>query len=103
MKYLVKQEVQPDHLPQVQGQLWISEREWCDWWMYHPDLPRVAIRTYRDETYIKDLTDCLEQFRDMMSAKIETPKRGQFEIRQPVIESFNPEMGEIPQDVYMAG
>lgn len=96
IKHLIEQEVKPEHMPQVQGQLMIAEREWCDWWMYHPDLPRVGIRTYRDEVYIKKLSQCIDSFRDLMNEKIEKLQAMDcFEIRQPVLEE--------PQSTYMAG
>lgn len=70
IKYLVEKRIDPQHMPQIQGQLHITEREWCDWFMYHPDLPRVRIRTYRDEEYIKDLATALDQFRDIMGERL---------------------------------
>jgi hypothetical protein len=45
----------PAYYPQVQGQLLICEREWCDLDFYHPDLPGLTIRVYRDEEYISML------------------------------------------------
>lgn len=72
IKYLLENRVKDDFKPQIQGQLLICERDWCDWWMYHPLMPRVAIRTYRDEEYIKLLSDGLEKFRDLMESKINT-------------------------------
>jgi len=40
---------------QVQGQLWVTEREWCDLVSYHPDShkPTLTKRIHRDETQIK--------------------------------------------------
>lgn len=69
--HLLTDEVKADHIPQIQGQLFVAEREWCDYWMYHPDMPRVGVRTYRDDKFIARLKDCLDQFRDMMNEKIE--------------------------------
>lgn len=43
---------------QVQGQLWITERKWCDWISYCPavkDRPFFSVRVFRDEEYIKEL------------------------------------------------
>lgn len=98
--YLIKQEIAPEHKPQVFGQLHIGEFEWCDWTMYHPDLPRMDIRTYRDETYIKALADCLEQFRDIMGEKIiKLQSRGHFQIKAPIKKI--PKYG--PADYLMAG
>lgn len=86
VKYLVQQEVDPKNLPQVYGQIWIEEWEWCDWYMYHPDLPRVSIRTYRNEAYIKALAAAMTEFHDIMGNKIETLKeRGHFQPRIPSV------------------
>jgi len=44
-----------EHKPQVQGQLWIIEREWCDFISYCPALairPYFCVRVFRDEEYI---------------------------------------------------
>ena len=38
-----------DYRQQVQGQLAIAELEWVDLYAFHPSLPPVTIRTYRDE------------------------------------------------------
>lgn len=38
---------------QVQGQMWITEREFCDFLSYHPSMPALLVRVYRDEDYIK--------------------------------------------------
>ena len=45
----------PDYIQQTQGQIYVCEREWCDLVFYHPDLPGLAIRQYRDADIIKAL------------------------------------------------
>jgi len=55
------------HIPQVQGQLLIGEFEWVDRWAYHPDMPPVRVRTFRDEDYIAKLAEALEKFQEMMA------------------------------------
>lgn len=55
-------EAQDDHRPQVQGQLWITGRQWVDLVAYHPDLPTVITRYERDDLYIKKLADELPRF-----------------------------------------
>jgi hypothetical protein len=44
---------------QVQGQLWIAEREWCDFVSYNPDFPEnaqlIIRRVMRDEKAINEL------------------------------------------------
>lgn len=51
---------------QVQGQLWICEREWIDTLSYNPDLPPALIRQTRDEAFIKALEPLVEQFLSYM-------------------------------------
>lgn len=47
---------------QVQGSLWVSEREWWDVLSYHPSLPKALMRTYRDEEFIGKLAQLHGQF-----------------------------------------
>lgn len=47
--------VPPSYMPQLQGQLLVCEREWVDIMFYHPDLPGLTIKVYRDESYIREL------------------------------------------------
>lgn len=56
---ILKGKMPPCHNPQVQGQLWISEREWCDFVSFDPRIKTgssyFCVRIYRDEDYIKNL------------------------------------------------
>lgn len=47
---------------QVQGQLWITGREWSDTLSYHPDMPPALIRYERDEEYIAGLAEAVNIF-----------------------------------------
>ena len=40
---------------QIQGCMWISQREWWDFFAYHPEMPHVLVRVERDEDYIAKL------------------------------------------------
>lgn len=57
-----------EHIPQVQGQLWISERKWCDFVSFEPTLPENAQlfvqRIYRDDDYIQNLKVAVALFLD---------------------------------------
>lgn len=48
--------------PQVQGQLWLAEREWVDTLSFNPDLPPALVRQPRDEAFIKALAAAVDQF-----------------------------------------
>lgn len=52
---LERDRLPPEHVAQVQGQLWVSGREWCDFIAYWPKMPLFRIRVYRDEDYITNL------------------------------------------------
>ena len=49
---LLSDAVPAEHIPQIQGQMWISEREWVDFVSYWPKLPMFTKRVYRDDAYI---------------------------------------------------
>jgi hypothetical protein len=60
-----------EHKAQVQGQLWICEREWCDLLVYWPGLPPFIKRAYRDPGYIIQLSDAVDQFNEELSRVVE--------------------------------
>tara|TARA_Y100000310_G_C20679575_1_gene815119 strand:+ start:2005 stop:2616 length:612 start_codon:yes stop_codon:yes gene_type:complete len=55
-----------EYKAQVQGQLWVSEREWCDFVSFDPRIvgpsSYFCIRVNRDEDYIKELESKVNQF-----------------------------------------
>jgi hypothetical protein len=51
---------------QLQGQLWIAERQWVDFISYHPTLPKVKVRIERDEPFIEALSKGVDEFLDSM-------------------------------------
>lgn len=61
----------PEHVPQVQGQLLVAEREWCDFMSYWPKLPPFIIRVHRDEQYIKELSQSVDRFLSEMEELIQ--------------------------------
>ncbi len=65
----------PEHVAQVQGQLWISGRQWCDFVSYWPKLPLFCIRVQRDDAYIAALAVEVEAFNAELSAIIRKYQR----------------------------
>lgn len=59
---LLRDEFPPEHKAQCQGALWVCEREWVDIAVYWPKLPLFVKRAYRDEIYIKTLSDAVDRF-----------------------------------------
>lgn len=60
-----------EHVAQVQGQLWVAEREWCDFVSYWPKLKPFTKRVYRDEAYIKNLETAVAIFENEMAALLD--------------------------------
>ena len=56
VSYLRDGKVPSKYIPQIQGCLWITEREWWDFMSYNPSMQDLIVRVYRDEAYIKKLS-----------------------------------------------
>lgn len=72
-RYILEDKVISIYKPQIQGQLWVTERKWCDFLSYRPEnlkRPHFIKRVYRDEPYIKELaievTMFVSQLKDMV-------------------------------------
>ena len=51
-----------DYFPQIMGQLWLTERSWCDLCLYAPPLPLFVLRVPREDDYIANLATAVEAF-----------------------------------------
>ena len=60
MDYLLDQSVPNNYFSQIQFNLLVSEREWCDFYSYHPKLDSVLIRVQRDKEKIEEIKNKLE-------------------------------------------
>lgn len=58
------------YVPQIQGNLWVTGRQWWDFFAYHPSFKCIKIRVGRDEEYIQKLREAISSFLDQM-AKLE--------------------------------
>lgn len=68
---LIKDELPSEHKCQVQGNLWIAEREFWDFVSYWPRLPLFVKRVYRDEAFIKQLSDAVDAFNEELALLVE--------------------------------
>lgn len=71
IEVLLADEVPPEHMAQIQGGLWVTEREWLDFVSYWPKLPMFTKRVYRDEKYIANLTAEINRFLSEMHELME--------------------------------
>lgn len=72
---LMRDRLPPEHVAQVQGNLWISEREFWDFVSYWPKLPVLTVRVYRDEPYIKNMAAEIDRFNDELADLVEKVRR----------------------------
>lgn len=75
ISYLLKDEFPPEHKAQCQGVLWVSEREWIDIAIYCPKLPLFTKRAYRNEPYIKELSQAVDQFNAELADMVDRIRR----------------------------
>jgi len=54
--------VPTEHMAQIQGQLWVAERQWCDFVSYCPKLPLFVKRVERDEAFIERIAKAVDLF-----------------------------------------
>lgn len=64
-----------EHKAQVQGNLWICEREWWDFCSYCPKLPLFVTRVYRDEAYIAKIAREVELFNIELQQTVDYVRR----------------------------
>jgi len=59
---------------QIQGCMWITKRDWWDFFAYHPEMPHVLVRVERDEKYIAKLSVEVEKAVAEISNQVEKLK-----------------------------
>ncbi len=67
--YMLEGKVPSGYIPQVQGQLWVTGRQWCDFMAYHPEIGHVLYRVERDEKFITLIAERLDGFISTMLEK----------------------------------
>ena len=67
--YLSEGVVPKDYRPQVQAQLWISERAYVDFMSYCPDLPPLLVRVEPDEKWHAALDTIMPEFLDELETR----------------------------------
>jgi YqaJ-like viral recombinase domain len=74
---LFKDEFPSEHKAQVQGNLWICEREWWDLMVYAPKMPPFIKRAYRDEGYIANLEREVSSFNEDLERTVSEIRKRQ--------------------------
>lgn len=75
---LFKKKLPRQYQAQVQGQMWITGRKWCDFVSFDPRLPEnaqlIIIRVERDDLYIAELEDEINDFLEEVEQQVEFVK-----------------------------
>ena len=71
LEALFADKLPPEHQAQVQGGLWVAEREWCDFASYWPRLPLFVKRVHRDDKFIEHLAAEVARFNDELDTLTE--------------------------------
>ena len=80
--WLAEGVVPSTHVAQLQGQLWVTGREWVDFMSYHPDLPpgpgdKGPIRVYPDPKFQASLGEALPEFHaELMAGRSRLIEKG---------------------------
>lgn len=55
INYLLNPKLPTIYEKQVHGQMWVAQRNWCDFMCYHPKLKPIIIRVERDDAIIGEI------------------------------------------------
>lgn len=64
--YLLGGGVKATYVPQVQFQLWVTGRKWCDFVSYHENFPTLIVRVEADDLWNVALNSQVPKFTDQM-------------------------------------
>lgn len=77
-QYIIENKLPAVYVPQVQGEIWVTDREWNDFVSYDPRVkskPLWKIRVYRNDDYIKilehEVSIFVEELKDLESKIID--------------------------------
>ncbi len=64
-----------EHRAQVQGCIWLCERDWWDFVSYSPKLPPLIVRVPRDDGYIATLAGAVKAFNEELAQTVDLIRR----------------------------
>lgn len=73
--YLLAGKLPAKYKAQVQGQMWVADLEWTDFYAWHPEMKHLIVRVERDDDYLKEtLVPGINQFVEDMKTIVEQVK-----------------------------
>jgi len=70
VEVLLAGEIPKEHAAQIQGGLWVAEREWLDFVSYWPGMPLFVKRAYRDEKMIRTIAERVSAFYEELDERM---------------------------------
>lgn len=74
IEILEQNKLPEEFIPQVQGQLWVTGRKWCDFIAFWPKMPTFKVRVCRDEAKIREIERDVKQFNKELAALVKKIK-----------------------------
>jgi YqaJ-like viral recombinase domain len=68
---LLKGDLPAEHRAQVQGNMWVTERQYWDFVSYCPRLPLLIVRVPRDDGYIATLAGAVKEFNAELASVVD--------------------------------
>ncbi len=77
VNYMFDKVMPTGYIKQVQGQMWVTGRKWCDFMSYNPESHKMAfrIRVMRDEGYIQQIKNAVYGFIGELDVLVERMRR----------------------------
>lgn len=69
---LQRGDLPPEHRAQVQGSMWVTERETWEFVSYCPKLPPLIITVPRDEEYIAQIAAAVDAFNEELASVVQS-------------------------------
>jgi len=71
ISYLLEDVIPKDYMLQMQGNLWVSGRQWCDFFVWHPAFHPMLRRVKRDEKIIAEIQVATERAIEEAKKRVE--------------------------------
>lgn len=73
--YLRANKIPAAYIPQVQGCMWICERESWDFASFHPSMPALLLTVQRDDKFITTLSELVDELQEKKAQALELISR----------------------------
>jgi len=76
LSQVINDRIKPEYITQIQFNMYVLNRKWCDYVIYNEDLGLNIKRVERDEEYIKKIIECIEVCKNEVIQNINIYNKG---------------------------